>query len=84
MPYKVTFIYRLIMKLFITNKQQMEADLGDKSKDVHKAAFSSLSRSINVDNSIPTQIIKGDSMFSLVKAEIDKSLFVYSYQGTNQ
>lgn len=74
------------MKLFITNKQAMDVDLQHEAKDAHKSAYTELQYNINVNNSVPITFFstfeRVDYIFSLVKVDMEKELYMYSYEGS--
>lgn len=71
------------MTLFIDNKRDMDFELQDNAKIVHKEAFAQLRNYMVQDDNIPMQlcvtIMCTDYWFSLVKLDIQKDLFVYNY-----
>jgi hypothetical protein len=86
------------MKLFITNKDDFQKNFDDESKfinsnrdpltssQIHKKAFTVLSKSIDVEHSIPllitTRYDNGDGLaiFNFVTKKDD--IFYYEYTGT--
>lgn len=74
------------MKLFISNKQDMDLDLQHEAKDAHKLAYAELQYSLNVNTSIPLSMLVSngriDYFFSLEKVDIEKGLYIYLYNGS--
>lgn len=65
------------MKLFITNKQDLEASC-KQPKEAHQNAFSQLSGSIS-DNKIPIKIITKDCVFGF--KEVREQVYFYEFLG---
>jgi len=68
------------MKLFITNKTQFEQECLD-SNEVHKNAFSQLSKSL-LSGNIPVDIITKDCVFKFTQIRAD--IYFYEFLGTIQ
>lgn len=82
------------MKLFIVNKDQFDGDYsndpnttGMLQKDVHKKAFTILSKKITSDYALPLEIVvqtdKGEAVFKFKNAT-NNTFYHYLYMGTFQ
>lgn len=71
------------MVLFIQNKKYMDYILEDNSKNVHKEAFNILREQTLSNSKVPFHISTEYCVFTLVKCDIEKDLFVYEFNGTH-
>lgn len=73
------------MKLFITNKREMDKELHfpELQSEAHKGAFKELRNSIIANNNIPIEIFFCDGihnyLFELVKCDHKKEVYQYEY-----
>jgi len=79
------------MKLFISNKYEMESvfdDLDSKtfsSKNIHSSAYNQLLKSIDVDNCIPLTLTPSFDDFGVVILDfitLKNDIYYYKFNGT--
>ena len=79
------------MKLFISNKYEMESvfdDLDSKtfsSKNIHSSAYNELLKSIDVDNCIPLTLTPNYDDFGVVILDfitLKNDIYYYKFNGT--